>query len=121
METYLQYFILFLGLISLSKSVDLSFSIWVWGSFFRPSKNLKEYGSWALITGSTDGIGKALAFELANKGLNLILVGRNPSKLEDTANAIHERYRGKMFIKTVVIDFAKCPPEEIVTKIERSC
>jgi 17beta-estradiol 17-dehydrogenase / very-long-chain 3-oxoacyl-CoA reductase len=45
--------------------------------FLRPPKNLKEYGSWAIITGSTDGIGKALAFELASKGLNLVLVGRS--------------------------------------------
>jgi 17beta-estradiol 17-dehydrogenase / very-long-chain 3-oxoacyl-CoA reductase len=44
--------------------------------FLRPPK-MKEYGSWAIITGSTDGIGKALAFELASKGLNLVLVGRS--------------------------------------------
>ena len=29
--------------------------------------NLKEYGSWAVITGGSDGIGKAYALELAEK------------------------------------------------------
>lgn len=36
--------------------------------FLRPGKNLKFYGSWAMITGATDGIGKAYCIELAEKG-----------------------------------------------------
>lgn len=36
--------------------------------FIRPGKNLKRLGQWAVITGATDGIGKAYAFALANKG-----------------------------------------------------
>ncbi|KAI3342385.1 hypothetical protein F4824DRAFT_486088 [Ustulina deusta] len=38
--------------------------------------------AWALITGSSSGIGKCLAFELAGHGFNIVLHGRNPSKLE---------------------------------------
>lgn len=37
--------------------------------FLRRGKNLKFYGSWAIITGATDGIGRAYAVELAKKGL----------------------------------------------------
>eukprot|EP00913_Durusdinium_trenchii_P006815 g6406.t1 len=40
--------------------------------FFRPGKDLRQYGEWAVITGATDGIGKAYAFELARQGLNEI-------------------------------------------------
>ncbi|KAI8820735.1 uncharacterized protein EV422DRAFT_61207 [Fimicolochytrium jonesii] len=36
---------------------------------------------WAVVTGSTDGIGKGFALELAAQGFNLILIGRNPDKL----------------------------------------
>jgi hypothetical protein len=43
------------------------------------------YGEWALITGSTSGIGKALAVEIAKKGLNIVLVARRRLELEKTA------------------------------------
>ncbi|KZV95764.1 NAD(P)-binding protein [Exidia glandulosa HHB12029] len=36
---------------------------------------------YALVTASTDGIGKALATELYRRGFNLIIHGRNPDKL----------------------------------------
>lgn len=36
--------------------------------FIRPGKNLRKYGAWAVVTGATDGIGKAYAIELAKNG-----------------------------------------------------
>ncbi|KAH9708480.1 Very-long-chain 3-oxoacyl-CoA reductase 1 [Citrus sinensis] len=57
-------------------------------SWFQPAKNLKKYCSWALVTGPTDGIGKSFSFELAKRGLNLVLVGRNPDKLKDVSDSI---------------------------------
>lgn len=39
-------------------------------------------GSWAVITGCTEGIGKAFCFPLADIRFNLCLVSRNRSKLE---------------------------------------
>ncbi|GAV59813.1 adh_short domain-containing protein [Cephalotus follicularis] len=107
-----------LGLIFLLKPI-FSFLKWIWVMFLRPPKNLQEYGKWVIITGSTDGIGKALAFELASKGLNLVLVGRNPSKLEATSNEIHQKYGDQVDIKNIVIDFAKCKGEEISKSIEK--
>ena len=38
-------------------------------------------GSWALITGCTEGIGKAICFELAALGFKLVMVSRNEKKL----------------------------------------
>lgn len=91
------------GSLSLLKC-SLSFLKWVYVNFLRPGKNLKKYGSWALVTGPTDGIGKGFAFQLARKGLNLILVGRNPDKLKDVSDSIQAKF-GKTQIKTVVVDF----------------
>ncbi|KAJ8615626.1 hypothetical protein MRB53_034998 [Persea americana] len=73
--------------------------------FFRPPKNLLLYGSWAFITGSTDGIGKSLAFQLAQKGLHLILLGRNPDKLKQVSTEMHARFKQTQ-IRTVVVDLA---------------
>ncbi|KAF8390563.1 hypothetical protein HHK36_025090 [Tetracentron sinense] len=109
-----------LGLISLCKTL-FTLSRWVWVTFFRAPKNLKDYGSWAVITGSTDGIGKALAFELAAKGLNLVLIGRDASKLETTSKEIREIYgrsQADHEVKKVVIDFSEVSGEEMGRRIE---
>jgi 17beta-estradiol 17-dehydrogenase / very-long-chain 3-oxoacyl-CoA reductase len=45
-------------------------------------------GSWAVVTGSTDGIGKAFAMELASRGFNLVLISRNIDKLNATAKEL---------------------------------
>lgn len=107
-----------IGFLPISKPI-FKFVKWVWSNFLRPPKNLTTYGSWALVTGSTDGIGKALTFELASKGLNLVLVGRNPQKLQSTSNEIRERFGEKAQIKIIVIDFEKISGEEIEGQIRR--
>jgi 17beta-estradiol 17-dehydrogenase / very-long-chain 3-oxoacyl-CoA reductase len=58
--------------------------------YVKPS-NLKKYlrpDTYALITGSTDGIGKAIALELSQRGFNIILHGRNIDKLKLVENEI---------------------------------
>lgn len=76
--------------------------------FFIPNEEtslVKKYGPWALITGSTDGIGKAYAFELAKKGINIVLVSRNEEKLKKTAEEIETKYLVKT--KIIVADFSQ--------------
>ncbi len=46
-------------------------------------------GKSILITGVTSGIGKALAFEMARRGLDLALCARNGEKLTAVCHAIH--------------------------------
>ncbi|KAE9604803.1 hypothetical protein Lal_00010891 [Lupinus albus] len=97
-------FLFSLGSITLLRFFFL-FLKWVYVNFLRPSKNLKKYGSWALITGPTDGIGKGFAFQLARKGLNLVLVGRSPEKLKVVSDSIAAKF-GKVKVVTVVVDFS---------------
>ncbi|CAL1545176.1 unnamed protein product [Lymnaea stagnalis] len=66
---------------------------------FGLSANLKKAGSWAVITGCTDGIGKAYAEQLAAKGLNVVLISRTLSKLSEMAKEVEERFK----VKTLVI------------------
>jgi 17beta-estradiol 17-dehydrogenase / very-long-chain 3-oxoacyl-CoA reductase len=64
----------------------------VYAKTLRPGKNLKKYGDWAVVTGATDGIGEAIAFECARKGLSVLLLSRTESKLQATSKAISEKY-----------------------------
>ncbi|XP_067934951.1 very-long-chain 3-oxoacyl-CoA reductase-like isoform X1 [Watersipora subatra] len=48
----------------------------------------KKLGSWAVVTGATDGIGKAYAIALAKKGANIVLISRTASKLDAVAEEI---------------------------------
>jgi NAD(P)-dependent dehydrogenase (short-subunit alcohol dehydrogenase family) len=43
-----------------------------------------------LVTGATDGLGRALARELAARGATVLLHGRSTARLEDTRREIHE-------------------------------
>jgi len=72
----------------------------------------KKYGEWAIVTGATDGIGKAYAEALANvHGLKLVLVSRTQSKLDEVAKSL------KTETKTVAVDFSSTNME-IYDKIE---
>ncbi len=53
---------------------------------------IEKYGSWALVTGASSGIGKALALEAAERGLNIILAARDRRKLEETSAYIQKRF-----------------------------
>jgi len=75
-----------------------------WAHFLRPRRNLlKRYGegSWALVTGASDGIGEQLCYELARSGLNIVLVSRTKEKLDTVATKIKNDYN----VKTVVIQY----------------
>lgn len=73
--------------------------------------NLCENNYFSVITGSTDGIGKAYAFELARKGFDLVLISRTQSKLDSTANEIREKY-STVTIKTIAFDFTTASLQE---------
>lgn len=50
--------------------------------------NLDLKGKRALVCGSTAGIGKAIAMELANMGANITLLARNEEKLKNTVKEL---------------------------------
>ncbi|CED83883.1 ketoacyl reductase [Phaffia rhodozyma] len=75
--------------------------------------NLTKYGagkgSWAAITGSTGDLGIEFARQMAKKGFNIVLIGRNHDKLEAIGQEIRIKY--KVTTKEVVIDFGNPQPE----------
>lgn len=86
------------------------------GTFFLGlgAVNLKSYGSWAVVTGCTDGIGKAYAELLAKRGLNVVLISRTLEKLQDQAKQLQEKY--KVETKVIAADFTE--PNTIYPKIK---
>jgi 17beta-estradiol 17-dehydrogenase / very-long-chain 3-oxoacyl-CoA reductase len=98
-------------LISLGITSVVSFVVKVlwstYNTFLRGGKNLKKLGQWAVITGATDGIGKAYAIALAKQGLSIVLISRTEAKLK----AVEEEIRAKGYqgvqVKTVVCDYSK--------------
>uniref|UniRef100_A0A803SYV3 Hydroxysteroid 17-beta dehydrogenase 12 n=1 Tax=Anolis carolinensis TaxID=28377 RepID=A0A803SYV3_ANOCA len=61
-------------------------------SEFRKGVDFSHYGTWAVVTGATTGIGKSYAHELAKKGLDIVLISRSMEKLKQVAAEIEELY-----------------------------
>jgi len=53
-----------------------------------PSTEVMKPRPWALVTGASDGIGRAFALELAAKGYACVLVARNAARLQAVASQI---------------------------------
>ncbi len=62
-------------------------------------RNPHRYGPWALVTGASDGIGKALATHLAAAGINVVLVARSEDKLQALAAELTDSHG----VETVVL------------------
>ena len=62
----------------------------------------ERYGRWAVIAGASEGIGAALADQLAGRGLDLVLIARNGPLLEEVA--AHARDRHGVQVRAVVQD-----------------
>jgi len=77
----------------------------IWVHFLRPGKDVAKYGAWAVVTGATDGIGKAYANELAKRGMNVFLLSRSQEKLNAVSTEIETKYKVKT--QTMAIDFSK--------------
>lgn len=82
--------------------------------------SLKKYGegSWAVVTGCTEGIGRGFARTLAKNGFNIILISRNPQKLEAVREEISKLYG--VNTQVIVCDFKESPqnPTAFFNRIE---
>ena len=65
----------------------------------KQSRFVSRFGPWAIVTGASDGIGRAFAYDLAAAGMNVVLVARRSELLEQIASELRTRHR----VSTLVI------------------
>ena len=76
--------------------------------------------TWAVVTGSSDGIGAEFARQLASKGFNIVLISRTKTKLEKVQELINKE---SPLVKTkiVVADFTGKNNLDFYRDIEQQC
>jgi uncharacterized protein len=60
---------------------------------------------WAVVTGASSGLGRGLAARLADRGMSLVLTGRNAARLDETADQIR-RAVPQVRVETIATDLA---------------
>lgn len=84
-----------------SYSLFRAFRVWCVGNEAWVSPRL---GEWAVVTGSTDGIGKSYAEELAKRGMKIVLISRSQDRLNQVSSDIQEKF--KVETRTIAVDFS---------------
>jgi len=92
-------FLVVVGLIAFGKvglstvwDILVGFRSMFWARLWKKNFGKRYGGKWAVITGSTDGIGKAYAHEMAADGLNILLISRSLDKLNKVAREIESQH-----------------------------
>ena len=99
-------------LVTCAAFVLSAFAVIVLGTYFLPKlfvsllprQNLKvKYGAeWALVTGSSSGIGKSLVDKLASQGLNVVIVALQNQLLDDAVAEMQAKFPTRVFVKVGV-------------------
>ncbi|PXW32676.1 UNVERIFIED_CONTAM: short-subunit dehydrogenase [Williamsia faeni] len=63
-----------------------------------------KYGPWGIVAGGSDGVGAAFAQTMAARGMNVVLVARRTSVLEETAAEIRDRHGVE--VRTIALDLS---------------
>ncbi|KAI8914118.1 hypothetical protein BC831DRAFT_489115 [Entophlyctis helioformis] len=63
-------------------------------------------GSWAVVTGASDGIGKEFALELAKLNFNVVLISRSRDKLEAVADLARKAASSEIDVLVYPFDFS---------------
>lgn len=74
--------------------------------FLRSGKKLTKFGKYAIVTGATDGIGKAYALALAKKGMSIVLISRTEAKLQAVKEEIDSKNYSGVDVKYIVCDYS---------------
>lgn len=108
MSSILSKVLPFLGIVLLSNIIyKLASDLFL---FFIHESNLPRFlsrsgDSWAFVTGASDGIGRGCAEELLSRGFNVVLHGRNATKLEGVKAELLKEFPNRK-IRLAILDVA---------------
>jgi short-subunit dehydrogenase len=71
-----------------------------------------KYGPWAVVAGASDGVGAAFAEEIARRGVNVVLLARRQTVLEEVAAGISARTGVQT--RTLAVDLARVDASEVI-------
>src|SRR6202011_690715 len=71
----------------------------------RAALDKKRFGPWALVTGASSGKGKEFARQIAASGINVVLVARRESLLDEVAQGLAKDF--KVQYRNVVADLSQ--------------
>jgi 17beta-estradiol 17-dehydrogenase / very-long-chain 3-oxoacyl-CoA reductase len=89
----------------------------IYKTFLRPARDLSKLGKYAVITGATDGIGKAYALALAKKKMSIVLISRTEAKLKEVKAEIDAKGYQGVDVKYVVCDYSQFHDKAVQGKV----
>lgn len=86
----------------------------------RKPKAPESYGKWAIVTGSTSGIGAEYADYLAKRGMAVMIISRTESKLQDQAAELKKL---GVDVKYLAYDYTDTGParEKFYNDLDKEC
>ncbi|XP_043261164.1 very-long-chain 3-oxoacyl-CoA reductase-like isoform X1 [Colletes gigas] len=111
-----------IAFVAIGLRILLKIGLTVWRKLIAPSFgfgiDIAKQGRWAVVTGATSGIGKAYAEQFAEKGLDIVLISRSLSTLEEVAAEIKQRYNVKVRIVEADLTKGQAVFEKIAKSVE---
>jgi 17beta-estradiol 17-dehydrogenase / very-long-chain 3-oxoacyl-CoA reductase len=81
------------------------------------SSSTQKHAPYALVTGATGGMGEEWAYQLAKLGFNVIIQGRNQSKLEVVKETILGKFRCNVEVVLLVCEATVFPNEKLTSTL----
>ena len=109
MQTGSHYYLVFTGIL-LHFIFIIPIFLFIWRFVIRrllhpnPIKKYKRDNAYAIVTGASEGVGKAYAERLAKEGFNLILIARRKQLLEEIKDRLTKEYQ----IDVIVLSYDLC-------------
>ncbi|MDR1619439.1 MAG: SDR family NAD(P)-dependent oxidoreductase [Clostridiales bacterium] len=73
------------------------------------SEYTEKYGQWSVVCGCSQGIGKAMATEVARRGMNVVLTARSKDKLDALSVELEKTYH----VQTKVVPMDLTDPKRV--------